>query len=433
MAEEAEMDVDQDEVDDEELMDGGEVLAALTPLPELARTKAVQATSYDIIPTAMAVTPCPIYSVATTKNMKWMFTGGDDGFIRKYDFMGSMNGIQSLTGTQKHGLVDSIQKAGSMASAWELEEVPESVPINPLGGLPTQPTVPKISPVYSMQVHSEAHFLLAGCESGNINLYSVRNDEGVCQHVLRTHDKPVSVLSLSGDERSVLSGSWDRKVVRWDLDTGAIVRNFTSFNSHITAIKFRPTGTEGLYHSPPAVDDVAFVLSFDGKGSIVDHRVPNGVVKTVVAESGVPPWGLSASWSPDGKRVYIGRRNGSNFRLPRDSGPVTSVLCMPNGRHVLCASFDNIRLWDLSYSAPEPVAEGGSVGGGASASVAGLPDFDLGHPIVPFSIIAGHHGGTISAMSLDWSSRYLITVSGNRGWDGTSTNQCLLHNVSSNQ
>ncbi|KAJ3027513.1 UNVERIFIED_CONTAM: Transcription factor spt8 [Siphonaria sp. JEL0065] len=244
-----------------------------------------------------------------------------------------------------------------------------------------------------------------------------------------------------------MSGSWDRKTIRWDLDTGAIIREFTFFNSHITSIKFRPSGTpEETYHSPTAVEDVAFVLSFDGKGTVVDHRDPAGIVKTVSTQAGVPPWGLSASWSPDGKRVYIGRRNGSvdewdfaegkiiqNFKLPRDSGAITSVLCMPNGRHVLCASFDNIRSWDLHYTPPDTTMTGvtdasSSTGGGGGDKH--VHDFDLSHPIVPFSIVAGHHGGCISSLALDWSGRYLVSVSGNRGWDGISNNQCLLYNVS---
>lgn len=41
---------------------------------------------------------------------KWVFTGGDDGFIRKYDFVASMNAEQMLTHNQRQGLVDSIVK-----------------------------------------------------------------------------------------------------------------------------------------------------------------------------------------------------------------------------------------------------------------------------------------------------------------------------------
>ncbi|KAJ3298946.1 Transcription factor spt8 [Rhizoclosmatium sp. JEL0117] len=388
------------------------------PIGEQLRVEASKAAYYEIIPSTLALHPCPIHCVATTKNMKWMFTGGEDGYIRKYDFMRSINGDHNLTAAQRHGLVDSIQNAGTMVSAWEVEEVPLDAQPSITGLTPeataTIPSPAKISQIYCMAVQSEAHFLLAGCESGNINLYTVRHDEGVCQHVLRRHDKPVSVLTLAGDERSVMSGSWDRKYIRWDLETGAIVREFAPLNTHITAIKFKPDGgyaEEPYYSGNGGVEDIAFVLSFDGKGSVVDHRDPAGIVKSVGCENGVPPWGISACWSADGKRVYIGRRNGSvdewdyaegriiqNFRLPRDSGPVTAVQCMPNGRHVACASYDNIRLWDLNYTVPASdttMADNGSAGAAPSGT---LNEFDPLQPLVPFSIISGHHGGTISAL-----------------------------------
>ncbi|KAJ1563429.1 Transcription factor spt8, partial [Cladochytrium tenue] len=80
--------------------------------------------TYDIVPHVSAVHPCSVYALDVTKNMRWIFTGGDDGFIRKFEFVPSINGDQALTLTQRHGLVDSIQRAGALSSAWELEEIP---------------------------------------------------------------------------------------------------------------------------------------------------------------------------------------------------------------------------------------------------------------------------------------------------------------------
>ncbi|KAJ3073893.1 hypothetical protein HDU98_000420, partial [Podochytrium sp. JEL0797] len=407
---------------EEEVLEVGAIQEPKTNavVSETARLAASKASFYDCIPTTAAIHPCQIYSLGLTKNMKWMFTGGEDGFIRKFDFMSSVNGDHSLTAAQRHGLVDSIQKAGAMLSAWEVEEVPLDAPTVALGhdgapfAFPPTAIAPKISPVFSMQVHSEAQFLLAGCE---------------CQYVLRNHEKPVSVLSLSGDERSVMSGSWDRRAIRWDLETGKPARNFTNFNSHITSIKFQPRElslSDAYFASQPALEELAFVLSFDGKGSVVDHRDPRGAVKSVGTEKGTPPW--VDEWDfAEGKLIQ-------NFRLPRDSGPITSVYCMPNGRHVLCGSTDNVRLWDLQYTPPEVgVPAAAATGEGATSTQAAnntssLHDFDPLHPIVPFSIVAGHHGGSISGMVMDWSCRYLITTSGNRGWDGPSTNLALIYN-----
>jgi transcriptional activator SPT8 len=59
--------------------------------------------------------------------------------------------------------------------------------------------------------------------------------------------------------------------------------------------------------------------------------------------------------------VYIGRRNNTvdvydaagpfkrTLQLPRNSGLVSKVACLENGRTLLIGSTDNIRLWDLEH------------------------------------------------------------------------------------
>lgn len=66
--------------------------------------------TYDIVPLVAAIHACHIHSLDATKNMRWVFTGGEDGFIRKYDFFSSMCGKTLLTQNQKHTQVESVQK-----------------------------------------------------------------------------------------------------------------------------------------------------------------------------------------------------------------------------------------------------------------------------------------------------------------------------------
>lgn len=94
--------------------------------------------------------------------------------------------------------------------------------------------------MYSLAVHSEGLWILSGLDSGGINLVSVRHDEGKLIHCLRKHTSAVSVLELAQDERSVLSGSWDKTVVDWDLEVGKVKRNFEGSGGQISAIETRP-------------------------------------------------------------------------------------------------------------------------------------------------------------------------------------------------
>ena len=97
-----------------------------------------------------------------------------------------------------------------------------------------------LSPVYALAVHSRALWLLAGGESGVINLQSVRHDEGKIQHRFREHTSAVSVLNVNRDEASFLSGSWDKTIINWDLNTGKPKRKFEGSSGQISSLEARP-------------------------------------------------------------------------------------------------------------------------------------------------------------------------------------------------
>lgn len=94
--------------------------------------------------------------------------------------------------------------------------------------------------MYSLAVHNQGLWLLSGLESGGINLQSVRHDEGKRITCLKRHTSAVSVLNLAKDERSVLSGSWDKTVLDWDLNTGQVKRSFEDSGGQISALEMRP-------------------------------------------------------------------------------------------------------------------------------------------------------------------------------------------------
>lgn len=207
-------------------------------LPSLYRTwqpqfrpEVYSARLYDIVPTMAAPMSTSINAMAITPDLRYWITGGADGYIRKYDGPGTINGKLALTVAQRHPFVDSVTKAGILMSYWPNEE-----PAAP--GRSEQEHA--LSSVYSLAVHSEALWLLSGLESGAINLQSVRHDEGKRISCLQRHTNAVSVLTLATDEKSVLSGAWDKNIFDWDLDTGHVKRSFDGSGGQISAIELRP-------------------------------------------------------------------------------------------------------------------------------------------------------------------------------------------------
>ena len=89
------------------------------------RPEALSARVYDIVPTIAAPHSTSINAVTTTPDMRWVFTGGADGYIRKFNWTDTVNGKVMLTVAQRHPFVDSVTKAGVLMSYWENEEPPQ--------------------------------------------------------------------------------------------------------------------------------------------------------------------------------------------------------------------------------------------------------------------------------------------------------------------
>ena len=83
------------------------------------RTEALKASVYDIVPTVAAPHSTSINAVVSTPDLRWVFSGGSDGYIRKFNWIDTANGKSMLTVAQRHPFVDSVTKAGVLVSYWE--------------------------------------------------------------------------------------------------------------------------------------------------------------------------------------------------------------------------------------------------------------------------------------------------------------------------
>lgn len=416
------------------------------------------ARSYSIIPSAAIPIQTHVQSIAMSKGLKYLFLGGEDGYIRKYDFLNTIQGRLSLTILQKHSLVESISHAGILCSYWE-NEVPQYKSALKISN--TKEYEPVVSPVHSLQVHSECLFLLAGQESGGITMQGVRYMEGKIGYYFKKHTGPVNQLLLNDDETKFLSGSWDKQLLEWDLNTGSCINEFLDGSSQLSSLSYRPLFSsveinqvikededdmnslfgddehenesqkyEKSYEtiSNNVVNEISkstlrtkynenvFQASYiNGSVQIWDRRISTKSSLSLFRNKSTPPWCMSSCWSLNGDKIYVGRRNAvveeydlrmnnqvsRSLRLPPISGPVSCVQAMPNSKHIICASVDNIRIFDITN-----------------------PDTKT-----PFLIISGHHGGIISNLYLDPTCRFLVSTSGSKGWQGVSTDTTLIYEI----
>ena len=141
-----------------------------------------------------------------------------------------------------------------------------------------------LSSVYSLAVHNQGLWLLSGLESGGINLQSVRHEEGKRITCLKKHTSAVSVLHLAQDERSVLSGSWDKTVVDWDLHTGQVKRSFEGSGGQISALEMRPLSSLPVPETSQEAITTNGTLSTDS----ADEPRTNGVLTNGVTHESQP-------------------------------------------------------------------------------------------------------------------------------------------------
>ncbi|KAG0155797.1 hypothetical protein PDIDSM_2970 [Penicillium digitatum] len=276
------------------------------------RPECLTARIYDVVPTTAAPHATSINAITATADMRWVFTGGSDGFVRKYNWADSINSKLMLTVAQRHPFVDSVVKAGVLMTYWESTDGSH------------------LSPVYSLASHSEGLWLLSGLESGAIRLQTLRHEEGKEIALLRQHTSAVSSLNLTSDEESLLSGGWDKRVFDWDLNTGQARRAFGGSGGQISALQIRPESslpvpkdtiesqrTNGTYtsnYAAPGTDNFTFMDTSHDNGDVGPTENP---------QAGSPADSLfggadSLFGDADGGAADIGEPSGGAFGVDED-------------------------------------------------------------------------------------------------------------------
>ena len=193
------------------------------------------------------------------------------------------------------------------------------------------------------------------------------------------------------------------------------------------------TASIDLPEASSSSDSTFFAASIDGSLRIWDKRQDAPIAK--ITPQNVPPWCMNACWSPDGNFIYAGRRNGTvdeyslhkglrsaerSFKLPNNSGPVSAVRAMPNGRHLIWSVYCDL-------------GEARLIDGSASYDILRLYDLQqqqiFKHATVPFLIVPGHRTGVVSHLYMDPTCRYLVSTAGTRGWEGASTEVLLGYEI----
>lgn len=229
---------------------------------------------------------------------------------------------------------------------------------------------------------------------------------------LRTRTPPVLALTLAGhtnlvasvaispDGRTIASGSRDRTIQLWDLNTAELLGALTGHSDRVTCVTFSSDGQ--------------ILASAGAEGTIKIWQVSTGELRSTL--SGHAGAVNTVALSPDGKTAISGSwdrtvklwnlQDGSlAHTLSGHLLSVASVAVSPDGQTLATGSLDaTIKLWDL------PSSDGGA--GNPTAAQEFLLQTLSGHSrgvsAVAFSpdgqtLVSASQDGTVKIWRCDWN------------------------------
>ncbi|WP_077920334.1 cytochrome D1 domain-containing protein [Spirosoma sp. 209] len=195
--------------------------------------------------------------------------------------------------------------------------------------------------VFSVALSSDGRYALSGSYDKTVKLWEVETGREV--RTFTGHADQVVSVALSPDGRYALSGSWDNTIKLWDIASGQEIRTFRERSSIVRSVAFSPDGR--------------YILSGSKDKTLKLWEVQSG--RKVRTFKGHTDQVYSVAFSPDGNYVLSGSLDKTlkfwNLKTGRavrtftgHTDHVYSVAFSPDGRYALSGASDNtLKLWDI--------------------------------------------------------------------------------------
>ena len=157
------------------------------------------------------------------------------------------------------------------------------------------------------------------------------------------HSSSISSVAISPDGKTIVSGSWDKTIKIWDMQSGEYLHTLEGHMDSVYSIAISPDGNRMVSGSSDETIKIWDMQSGEYLNTLEGH---SSYVESVVI-------------SPDGKTIVSGDHNGTikiwdmkNTKclntLKLHSGYVRSVAISLNGKTIVSVSDDEIiRIWDI--------------------------------------------------------------------------------------
>jgi WD40 repeat protein len=198
-----------------------------------------------------------------------------------------------------------------------------------------------ISSVSSVAYSPDGKTCISGSGDRTLKLWDIQS--GACIRTFLGHDHFVRSVAYSPDGKTCLSASWDNTLKLWDINSGNCILTFTGHQYFIRSVAFSPDGTScisGSWDQSIKLWDISTgecIRTFLGHEHFVRCVAFVQEDKTIVSSSWdntIKIWDLSS-----GECIRTISTDDHSFR---------SIAVSPDGRTCLCGSEDkNFFLWDI--------------------------------------------------------------------------------------
>jgi WD40 repeat protein len=234
----------------------------------------------------------------------------------------------------------------------------------PPGGAEVRTLAGHQASVSAVAISPDGRLIVSGSADKSLKIWEL--ESGVERMTLTGHSSYVTSVAISADGRWIISGSDDKSLKRWDLATGSEQLTYNSHTAAVTAVAITPDGREVVSASKDTTLKVWDLETGSVRLTLAGHKKE---VSTIAI-------------TPDGKRIVSASRDwthktwdlktGRELNTRPGHGP---VAVMPDGKRVFSGSKDRVThfgMWDLDGKSEDIQFEG--YHGSMAAGIAITPD-----------------------------------------------------------